>query len=64
MEDATLILIITIGSTFAGLVLRYAFKSKCDTVKVCWGCMNIHRDIVREGPDDSPKEELNTQSKV
>lgn len=48
MEDTTIILIITISSTFLGLILRYAFKSKCDRVSILWGCCRIHREVELE----------------
>ena len=45
MDDATIILIITISTTFLGVVLRYAFQSKCDRVSILWGCCKIHREV-------------------
>jgi hypothetical protein len=53
MEDTSIILIITIGTTFLGLMLKYAFKSKCDDVRCLWGCIKVHRNIEQEDPDTS-----------
>jgi hypothetical protein len=31
-----------------GLCIRYSLKSKCDLVKVCWGLLEIHRNVELE----------------
>jgi hypothetical protein len=28
-----------------GLCVRYSLKSKCDLVKICWGMLEIHRNV-------------------
>lgn len=48
MDDTSVILLLTIGTTFLGLVLRYAFKSKCDTINCCYGMLKIHRQVTEE----------------
>ncbi|MEI7669097.1 MAG: hypothetical protein WCJ33_03345 [Pseudomonadota bacterium] len=53
MIDAILISIICgFSVTFAGLLLKYAFRSKCTHVNLCWGFVNIDRD-----PEAETKEE-------
>jgi hypothetical protein len=45
---------ITIGTLFTGsiaLCVRYSLKSKCDLVKVCWGLLEIHRNVELETND-------------
>ena len=51
MEDQTIIIILGIGTGFLGLMLRYAFKSKCDRVNCCFGLLNIHREVEQEDRD-------------
>lgn len=51
MDDQTLIIILGIGTGFLGLMLRYAFKSKCDRVNCCFGLINIHREVEQEDND-------------
>ena len=39
---------LTIGSLVFGcfgLVIRYALKSKCDNVNLCFGLITIHRNV-------------------
>lgn len=48
MNSTDIILFSTIMSGIIGLLLRYAFKSKCDTVNLCCGFIQIHRDIDKE----------------
>lgn len=31
-----------------GLVIRYCLKSKCDNINICFGLVNVHRDIKAE----------------
>ena len=51
MEDQTLIIILGISTGFLGLMLRYAFKSKCDRVICCFGLVKIHREVEQEDRD-------------
>jgi hypothetical protein len=39
------ITVITIITGSFGLMLRYCLKSKCDSIKCCWGCLIIHRNV-------------------
>jgi hypothetical protein len=32
-------------TTSIGLCVRYSLKSKCDMVKICWGLLEIHRNV-------------------
>jgi hypothetical protein len=48
MDDTTIVLVLTIGITFTTIVLRYAFKSKCDSVSICYGLLHVHRDVEQE----------------
>lgn len=42
--------------TFTGgfilAVLALMYKSKCDQLKVCWGCMEVHRNVEVEMTQD------------
>lgn len=31
-----------------GLLVRYAFRSKCDNINFCFGCISIHRRVELE----------------
>jgi hypothetical protein len=48
MEDAIIITLATIGSAVIGLIIRYSFRSKCEDVNCCFGCLKFHRDIRSE----------------
>jgi hypothetical protein len=49
MLDAGIIslIIATSGATIA-LIVKYALLSKCDNVKMFWGCCEIHRNTQQE----------------
>jgi len=38
-------------------VLGLAYRSKCDTVKLCYGCIDIHRNVEVEMKEDFKKME-------
>ena len=46
---------------FFGILLRYAFLSKCDNVSVCYGLIKIHRVVQIE--EDLPNEEGKVEQK-
>jgi len=49
MIDSVLLLsILTIFSGILGLSIRYCFRSKCSTIKCCFGLCTINRDVARE----------------
>jgi hypothetical protein len=43
--------------TFACIVsvLKYAFKSKCDQISLCYGFLKIHRAVELERLDEEAK---------
>ena len=50
-EDLNGVWLLTAGGMlfgFLGLILRYAYKTKCDNIDICWGLVKIHRDIQTE----------------
>ena len=57
MDDTSIILIITIGTGFLGLIVRYIFRSKCSDVNMLWGCMKIKREVDLENNEDEGKSE-------
>jgi len=48
MDDAIIITLATIFSALIGLIIRYSFRSKCEDVNCCFGCLKFHRDIRSE----------------
>ena len=48
MDDTSIILIITIGTGFLGLIVRYCFKSKCRTINLGYGLILVNRDVEQE----------------
>ena len=46
MDNLTIISIISASFTFIIILIKTAYKSKCDTVKCC--CIEIHRNINKE----------------
>lgn len=42
----------TIGAGLVALIVRYAFKSKCNEVTLCYGMVSIQREIALETHDD------------
>lgn len=46
MNDAILSLLIATSAGLCGLLIRYCFYSKCDSVKCC--CIEIHRMVNNE----------------
>jgi hypothetical protein len=50
-EDLNGVWLLTAGGMlfgFLGVILRYAYKTKCDNIDICWGLVKIHRDIRTE----------------
>ena len=48
MDDAIIITLATIFSALVGLIIRYSFRSKCEDVNLCFGCLKFHRDTRSE----------------
>jgi hypothetical protein len=48
MEDAVIIALATITTGLVGLLIRYSFRSKCENVSFCFGCLKFHRDVKSE----------------
>ena len=49
------IFFISIGTTlflFLGTLVKYGFRSKCDSVKMCCGLIEVHRKVELETSDD------------
>ncbi len=51
---------------FFGILLRYAFLSKCDNVSICCGLIKIHRvvQIEEDLPDEEGKVEQKEEEKI
>ena len=50
-EDLNGVWLLTAGGMlfgFLGVILRYAYKTKCEHIDICWGLVKIHRDIRTE----------------
>ena len=45
MDPLTITIIATLSTGFAGLILRYSFRSKCSHVVCCYGLISIDRDV-------------------
>ena len=57
---------LTIGSLVFGcfgLVIRYALKSKCDNVNLCFGLITIHRNVELEAEEEMKEMELKGNNK-
>ena len=68
-DDFNSVFFITVGTMifgFLGIVLRYAFLSKCDNVSLCYGLIKIHRvvQIEEDIPVEETKEEQKEEEKV
>ena len=64
-DDFNSVFFITVGTMvfgFLGIVLRYAFLSKCDNVSICFGLIKIHR-VVQIEEDVPPVEEVKEEQK-
>lgn len=48
IDSVFLLSVVTILSGIIGLLIRYAFKSKCVNINCCCGLCAITRDIQRE----------------
>lgn len=66
-NDVFFISIATIISGFLGLAIRYCFKSKCEDIKLCWGFIEINRNVLVEEQlemgEDKTNEDEKTESK-
>lgn len=49
MADPVFLLsVVTIFSGIIGVLIRYAFRSKCSNINCCFGFCQVERDIQRE----------------
>jgi len=53
ITDTDIVLIITILSGALTMMVKMCFKSKCDNVTLCCGALKIHREISKEGLDET-----------
>lgn len=47
-DSVFFVTVITIMTGSIGLCLKFCLKSKCDNVKLCYGLINIHRNVELE----------------
>ena len=52
MEPIAVVAIATLATGFAGLLLRYGFRSKCSHVSLLWGCCDVTRDGAQENAEE------------
>ena len=48
MDNAIVVVIVGASSALLGLALRLCYISKCTSVKLCCGCLEINRDTIHE----------------
>ena len=48
LSEPVLIILIGAVGTAVGLIIRYSLKSKCSSVKCCFGLINVERDTDAE----------------
>lgn len=48
METSTIYFIIASVSAFGGALLKLIYDSKCKHLNICFGCVEIERDIAHE----------------
>ena len=59
ISEATVYSLSIAGLGFAGLVVRYCFRSKCSEVSCCFGFFKIERDIEREVIEQQEQIDIN-----
>ena len=52
MDPILIATIATLTAGFAGLALKYAFRSKCSHVSLFWGCCDVTRDAEAENVEE------------
>ena len=57
MDNVTIYGLATLGAGVISLAVRYCFKSKCQSINLCWGVCNI----VRNTEDEVRAEEMELQ---
>ena len=66
-NDVFFITIGTLTFSFLGVVIKSMLASKCDRVNLCWGFINIHREVALEvqsqQPSQSSSSNLNEERK-
>jgi len=67
MNDSLIYGIATLFTGLVALLVRYGFKSKCSNISLCFGLINIERDIEQEIEEQkiegtSPQRELSMRN--
>jgi len=52
------------GGGFILAVIALAYKSKCDKVRLCFGCIDIHRNVDIELQEDMKKMDVFEDAKT
>ena len=52
MDPIAIIALATLATGFAGLLLKYGFRSKCSHVSLLWGCCDVTRDAEAENQEE------------
>ena len=52
MDPIAIIALATLATGFAGLLLKYGFRSKCSHVSLLWGCCDVTRDPEAENTEE------------
>jgi hypothetical protein len=63
IDTPSIIIICSIGAGVIGLFIRYSFKSKCDRVEICFGCLKIHREVEQEDNNINDVENNNNNNR-
>lgn len=48
VDTIFLLSVVTVASGLFGVCIRYSFRSKCSSIKCCWGCYEVTRDVAQE----------------
>ena len=59
ISEIGILTIITVCSSLIIIIIRILMKSKCSNFILCWGCLEIDRDIEKENEIEQIKIEHN-----
>lgn len=64
MNSFLIVSIISILSATCIVCLKACYASKCENISLCWGLLNVSREVEYENPEMHEAENINTPTQL